>query len=59
MLLGEPIGDSLHVARDLLQQIAVHPPVFEIAAAKKADLIARDAIDTIYGGPKTIVDNWK
>jgi Fe-S-cluster-containing hydrogenase component 2 len=28
-------------------------------AAKKADLIARDAIDTIYGGPKTIVDNWK
>lgn len=28
-------------------------------AAKPADLIAKDAIDTIYGGPKTIVDNWK
>lgn len=28
-------------------------------AAKQADLIARDAIDTIYGGPKTIIDNWK
>jgi Fe-S-cluster-containing hydrogenase component 2 len=28
-------------------------------AAKSADLIAREAIDTIYGGPKTIVDNWK
>ena len=28
-------------------------------AAKKADLIAQEAIETIYGGPKTIVDNWK
>jgi len=28
-------------------------------AAKQADLIAKNAIDTIYGGPKTIVDNWK
>jgi len=28
-------------------------------AAKKADLIAYEQIETIYGGPKTIVDNWK
>ena len=28
-------------------------------AAKNADLIAKDAIQTIFGGPKTIVDNWK
>jgi carbon-monoxide dehydrogenase iron sulfur subunit len=28
-------------------------------AAKKADLIAEEAIETIYGGPKTVVDNWK
>jgi carbon-monoxide dehydrogenase iron sulfur subunit len=28
-------------------------------AAKKADLIAKEIIETIYGGPKTIVDNWK
>ena len=28
-------------------------------AAKNADLIAKDQIETIYGGSKTIVDNWK
>jgi ferredoxin len=28
-------------------------------AAKKADLLASEAIETLYGGPKTIVDNWK
>ena len=28
-------------------------------AAKKADFIAYEQIETIYGGPKTIVDNWK
>ena len=28
-------------------------------AAKQADLIAKEQIETIYGGPKTIVDNWK
>lgn len=28
-------------------------------AAKKADFLAKEAIETIYGGPKTIVDNWK
>jgi Fe-S-cluster-containing hydrogenase component 2 len=28
-------------------------------AAEKADLIAQEAIETIYGGTKTIVDNWK
>lgn len=28
-------------------------------AAKNADVLAAEAIDTIYGGPKTIVDNWK
>ena len=30
-----------------------------IGAAKTADLIANEQIETIYGGPKTIVDNWK
>jgi len=28
-------------------------------ASKKADFLAKEAIDTLYGGPKTIVDNWK
>lgn len=28
-------------------------------AAKNADLLAEEAIETLYGGPKTIVDNWK
>ncbi|UCF73373.1 MAG: twin-arginine translocation signal domain-containing protein [Deltaproteobacteria bacterium] len=28
-------------------------------AAKPADIMAAEAIETLYGGPKTIVDNWK
>ncbi len=28
-------------------------------AAKQADVLAEEAIETLYGGPKTIVDNWK
>ena len=28
-------------------------------AAKKADYLAKEYIEALYGGPKTIVDNWK
>jgi hypothetical protein len=27
--------------------------------AKRADLIAEEAIEVLYGSKKTIVDNWK